>query len=258
MVWSFGDGGRGEGQSVSHIYYYPGEYIVALEASSGFYSVSARVRVTVSTPQLTLRTGGDNIHSFISTENQADNEIDLSGWKISARNKDFIFPQNTILGAHKTVSFASEVTGLITPFGVSASLHFPNGTPVDLYNEKMLSSVATPISSEKSSEEIISKQSIFPSPQLRGSQDGEQTASALNTLSNSFIHSNTLAPREEKRRWLWYLGVGSFGAVALVGLRFSRGRGKIDSVDDYEIIEDNTEEEGESHKIVQPQSKFPF
>lgn len=257
MVWSFGDGGRGEGASATHIYYYPGEYIVALEASSGFYSASARIRVVVGTPQLMLHTGGDNIHSFISIENQANSEVDLSGWKISAQNKDFIFPQNTILGAHKTVSFASEVTGLITPLGVSASLHFPNGTLINLYSEKILSSAEIPVSSEKSSGKIISKQSISPSSQLRGLQTREQTASVLNTLSDPFIHSDTLASKKRGRGWLWYSGAGALGIFAFLGFRLSRRAQKTDDIDEYEIIEDEISEK-EENKTVSPLNKFPF
>ncbi len=259
MAWSFGDGAREEGQSVSHIYYYPGEYIVVLEVSSGYYSASARVRVVVSTPKLILRTGGDSAHSFFSIENQGDNEIDISGWRISATDKNFLFPQNTILGARKTVPFPSEVTGLIAPLGISPSLYFPNGTLVMLYQEKISPAPATGIPFEESSGKIISRQSTpTPAPQLRGSQKGEQAASVLNTLSDPFIHSNTLAPAEEERRWFWYLGVGSFGAVAFIGFRFSRGRGKTDSVDDYEIIEDNTNKEGEDQETAQPQRELPF
>lgn len=257
IIWSFGDGGSGDGQSVSHIYYYPGEYIVALEAASGFYSASARIRVTVGTPQLTLHTGGDTVHSFISIENQANSEIDLSGWSISAQNKDFTFPQNTILGAHKTVSFAPEVTGLITPLGVFASLRFPNGTPVPLYQENTLSPTTTSISSEKSSGKMASKQSISPPVQLRGLQTREQMASPVNTLSDPPVHSGTLRSLKRGMGWLWYLGAALLGALAFLGFRLSRIWKKTDSVDEYEIIEDETDEK-EENKIAPPRNKFPF
>lgn len=257
MVWSFGDGGNAEGQSVSHVYYYPGEYVVVLDASSGFYSASARVRVTVSVPQLMLRTGGDHTHSFVSIENQGDNEIDLSAWKIHTQDKDFIFPQNTVLGARKIISFPSEVTGLVTPLGTSVSLHFPNGTLVPLHHENTPPHTGE-ISLKVPSEKMISKQSFPVLPRINNPQVLGQIASVIEALPDTSFKSNTISSvKKEGRLWLWYLGVGALGALAFVGVRFSRIWAKTDIADEYEIIEEKEKEES-AHEVTRARDTLPF
>ncbi|MBI3634365.1 MAG: lamin tail domain-containing protein [Candidatus Yonathbacteria bacterium] len=254
FVWVFGDGARSDGTSVNHTYYYPGEYIVVLDASSGFYSASTRVRVIVSAPQLVLHTGGDNSRSFVSIENQSGNEVDLSGWIIREGGKDFIFPQHTILGARKEVSFASDVTGLIVSPNEEVSLHYPNGTRVESFVKSVVPLVTSLLPSKEKLPEKTSGQLSALSQGTDLILPSEQKASALNAFSDPFIHSNTLAPEKKTRWWLWYGGVLILGFLAFVGSRLSRRSAKVDLADTFEIIEGN--EEGDEE--TPPHTTLPF
>lgn len=60
IVWAFGDGATSEGSSVLHTFYYPGEYTAVLDASSGYYAASDRVKIFAVTPILAIYSGADD------------------------------------------------------------------------------------------------------------------------------------------------------------------------------------------------------
>ena len=234
MSWSFGDGGGAEGASVLHTYYYPGEYTAVLDASSGYYSASDRVRVLVVTPNLALRTGGDNARSFVVIENRAGDELDLSGWQVSANGKNFVLPKNTLLGARGSITLASEVTGLATPIDSSASLHFPNGAQVELQGEIISTVPAVPIAKESFQEKKILKPLTKTYAQV--SKTSPQEASTAGLLSDIATPAHGKSEQKIESVWPWYIASAFLGALALLGLRFARSKRTL--ADEFEIIEE--------------------
>lgn len=233
MVWAFGDGASAEGASVEHTYYYPGEYTVILDASSGYYAASNRVRIIAVLPLVTLRTGGDEARSFVAVENRGGDELDLSGWKVESAGKTFTIPKNTLIGAHKTLTLASEITGLATPTGSTASLHFPNGTVVPaqdtLVHEKL---VPVQVQNSEKSAVVAREKKQVPVKQIP-----TQTASIATAFSE-------IPTSKESSLWMWYVGVVFLAAFALLGLRLMRTSTASDAVtaDDFEIIDEDENE----------------
>lgn len=246
LVWSFGDGGRGEGAGVTHTYYYPGDYIVVLDASSGYYSASDRVAVHVAAPLLALRTGGDTARSFVIIENRGSDEVDLSLWQIKGGDGIFILPQNTILGARKILTLASEVTGLSTPAGSVASLHFPNGTRVEMQGGTLVS-VPTPSQSSIARPELAERVPAAPvvaSAHTSVLSTRGQEAAALGAVDVTTVAP--LPPQESGSLWPWYIGAAFLGALAFFGVRFAKSE-EVETpslADDFEIFE----EEDKSNK----------
>lgn len=235
FIWNFNDGAPPvNGEVATHIYSEPGEYwaTVQLDPAFGYSSELYRVRITVALPNIALHTGGDSVHSFITIENRAENEIDLSGWKVSSDGKIFTFYPNTLLVAHGTIKLASDKTGLSAPVGAFASLRFPDGTPVKLQSEITPAAPATPTSDESFKEKIISKPTVAPYPAIVS--ESVQKASVADIVSDI---STPLVPTRKNGSMLpWYTGVAFLGAVALLGLRFARSKGTL--ADEFEIIED--------------------
>lgn len=234
LAWSFGDGARGEGQGISHTYYYPGDYIVVLDASSGYYSASDRVTVHVSVPLFTLNTGGDQTHSFVAIENRGIDEIDLSLWQVVGNGKTFMFPQNTILSTKSTLTLASEISGLVTPEGSVAFLNFPNGTRAEANSPIQAKNVTTKLTKKVSIKDkptVVAKPAIMILPQ-------NQEASAIGVIENI----QDTQTQNGSVLWPWYIGAAFFAALALLGLRLTRGEKKEKEealvADDFEIIED--------------------
>ena len=228
MVWAFGDGASAEGTTVTHTYYYPGEYTVIIDASSGYYAASDRVRIVAVAPLLALRTGGDEMHSFVAIENRGNDELDLSGWQVGAAGKIFSIPNHTLIGAHKTLTLASEVTGLATPAGSTASLHFPNGTQVSIQEE------VTP-TTFSSSDKIAHMSPAVYSVETKALQQENQEASVIGA-------TQSLMPENSKVDiWVWYVGVAFFAAIALLGFRFTRKTSTpgLLTADDFEITDED-------------------
>jgi len=91
--WSFGDGFVGAGQFVTHIYKYPGEYIVVLNAKAGDAVATSRSKVRVVAPEISISVG----EGYLELLNNSNAEINLFNWKIVHAGKAFIFQPDTII-----------------------------------------------------------------------------------------------------------------------------------------------------------------
>lgn len=116
-LWTFGDGASREGQNITHIYQYPGEYVVALTISPNISlkdpAVSDYLLVKAIPNQVfisEIKTGPD---SFIELENKSKEEIDISGCQIKYNNQSFIFPASTRIRPNAYLVIPSSVSGMI-------------------------------------------------------------------------------------------------------------------------------------------------
>lgn len=91
--WSFGDGYTDDGALVSHIYKYPGDYAVVLNARAGNTFAVARLKVKVA--QLDLKLAETD--AYVEISNNATSEVNLFNWKIISNHKGFIFQPDTII-----------------------------------------------------------------------------------------------------------------------------------------------------------------
>ena len=233
MTWALGDGGNAEGASVSHVYYYPGEYTAILDAASGYYSASDRVRVLAVAPSLALHTGGDNTRSYIAIENFGGDELDLSSWKVTVDEKTFALPKNTVIGGHKILTLPSEVSGIMVATSTIAKLYFPNGTAVLIQGAPAVSSPDSPLH--------VNPQVATMAVALRGRTE-RAPAQAANVLASIGGDSNTLASEaQESSLWMWYTGIALLGALAVFGLRMGRKAEETTgpTAEDFEIIEES-------------------
>lgn len=235
-TWSFGDGASAEGESVSHTYYYSGEYTAVLDVVSGSLRATDKMLVRVVLPNLSLLAGGDAVRSFFTIQNQSGDELDISGWQVVASKKTFTFPKNTILGARKSATFASEVTGLDTPAGDIPEIRFSNGTRIEVKVETVVPQSLVVKAVEKP--KAVANANVPTRTLSQTSQ--HQEASVANAIPE------TPAPiREERGLWPWYIGSAFLGALALLGIRLTQ---KVENkatinADDFEIIEETNDEE---------------
>lgn len=234
FVWGFGDGGVTEGKTVVHTFYYPGEYTAVLDVASGYYAASDRVYVTAISPNFALHTGGDVTRSFIAIENQTANELDLSAWQVSVSGKIFILPKNTILGARKTLTLPSEITGLVSPPGSLPQLLFPNGFPVKSGGGEAVAQQTPEKYSAPAGAQILRSAPVH---------EVSQQASAVGTVTA--LPEAALNTGSEKGDMMpWYIGVAFLGALALLALRATRkeeSQNKHEeelTADDFKIIEE--------------------
>ena len=237
ISWSFGDGGMADGTSVSHIFYYPGDYIVVMEASSGYYSASDRIAVHVVTPVLSLRAGGDEVRSFVTLENGGSDEVDLSLWQIESAGKVFILPQHTIVGARKTLALPSEITGIISPKESIVFLRFPNGTRVE--TNQYTAPSAPPQKMNVDITPVSRVSAVVPRTVLSDRENASQEATAIGAFDGTVP---SLENTTTERLWPWYIGAAFLALFAIIGARFAREQKNEEkrglTADDFEIKEE--------------------
>lgn len=107
--WSFGDGTTGTGIVVTHVYAYPGEYVVVLNATLPDEGAVSRTDVSIVPASLAINVA-DSTH--IEVMNNSSREINLYGRALATGSKIFAFPKDTIIKAGQKISFSAKVTGL--------------------------------------------------------------------------------------------------------------------------------------------------
>jgi len=103
--WTYGDGSKDTGIDVSHTYKYPGEYVVVLNGESGSEKAVSKTVVKVLDPNIsiTLISSGD-----FEIKNLGSEDINLGGWEVKDAVSKFIFPEDTIVGAGKSITIPKE------------------------------------------------------------------------------------------------------------------------------------------------------
>ncbi|MCK4918275.1 MAG: PKD domain-containing protein [Candidatus Pacebacteria bacterium] len=126
--WSFGDGTKGNGQTILHNYPYPGEYLVIMEVISGEYSTCDKLKVKVIPSEMFISSVNLSLdNNFIELHNPSGYEVNLSWWRLRADNNFFTFPKNTILLPKAYIKLPFSVTKLLPKENSVIQLLYPNG-----------------------------------------------------------------------------------------------------------------------------------
>lgn len=129
VTWSFGDGMQRTGASVYHAYYYPGEYVAVVHATTadgGNATAESIVTAKDASIKITSVSGRG-----ITLANNDSRTLDLSLWRLSAGGKEFKIPANTQILSGRTILFPSQIIQL--PITGSASLLYPSGEAAATY-----------------------------------------------------------------------------------------------------------------------------
>jgi hypothetical protein len=105
--WNFGDGSTATGKEVSHVYEYPGTYVLTVWGGFKRQEQVARHEVTVLPVVLSLTT---NEAGDVQLNNDSPYEIDISGYKVKGR-EDFVFPARSIILPYGTITLPQERVG---------------------------------------------------------------------------------------------------------------------------------------------------
>jgi|GEM_PF-2812352 len=107
--WNFGDGSEAGGEVVTHVYEYPGEYVVVLSLTSAGGGAVSRTNVRVIDPEIKIVNANSE---KIDIKNESLDEVSMYGRVLVAGDDYFIFPKDTIIKPGRTISYGSSVTGL--------------------------------------------------------------------------------------------------------------------------------------------------
>lgn len=234
-MWSLGDGILKDGKKITHTYLYPGEYVAVLEVSSGYFSGSDRLRVSVIKPEIVISKIGDTTDYFIEITNNSKNDLDLSGWILKSQNEQFFIPKNTIIAPLSKIIFSSLTTRLSFKQNDKPSLLYPSGATAATFGDQLVvvakkevneeSNINTPSVVKEEADRVFSSKNITASVALASSY-GE----------NRPLEQNQTLPVK------WLFSVGVLSVLAIFGVMFNaRGVSKQStglSADDFEIEEE--------------------
>lgn len=105
--WNFGDGSIRRGREVSHVYKYPGTYVVTTFAEFKRQHATLQKTITVLPVSLSLT---QNSAGDVQVNNDSPYELDLSGYKLVGENS-FVFPPRTFLLANQTITVPTYMLG---------------------------------------------------------------------------------------------------------------------------------------------------
>ena len=113
FLWNFGDGALQEGKAITHIYHFPGIYRVNLAVSSGEYTGSDWLTVTVIPAALKLSEINPGQGGFVEIFNGSDADVDLAGINITDEGgRVFRLPSRTIVGAGGAIAIPNIIPAL--------------------------------------------------------------------------------------------------------------------------------------------------
>ncbi|MFA6797636.1 MAG: PKD domain-containing protein, partial [Candidatus Paceibacterota bacterium] len=108
--WSFGDATENKGNEISHVYKYPGEYIVVLNAQYNGEKAVSRTSVKVLEPKIMLSINQNSLE----ITNNGDDEINIGDWKIKGSQSEFLIPRDTIISSKNKVILSLGDIGFVS------------------------------------------------------------------------------------------------------------------------------------------------
>ncbi len=248
-VWTFGDGGTKEGESVLYNYKYPGKYVVILNASSGEYTASDRVIIEATPADVEISLVGTGADSFVEVYNKTKYELDLSWWKLRADNQIFIIPEDTIILPNRKIIFPQQHTKFEIKKGEKVELLYPNSTVIFSYIWKP--DVQTPIQKKQIIQTKKLKTYIPPAkddfPQTNNSIEKKEKEEKKPEIKiepkNQSANILTITNDNSNNIYKWLFGVTTLVIISIIGVLFVGGTknatyGISKEADEYEIIED--------------------
>jgi len=134
--WNFGDGQTADQIKVSHIYQYPGTYIITLTVNDGQNSSTDIIKVSIYSQAIVISeflpspAGKDEENEWLEIQNQSDQIADLSGWQIkdAGSQSGFTFPEHSLIEAQSYLVLKRQTTKIaLNNDQDTLSLFYPTG-----------------------------------------------------------------------------------------------------------------------------------
>lgn len=106
--WNFGDGTIASGQNVTHVYRYPGTYVVTVYGGYKRQEQVARHEITILPVTISLTT---NEKGDVQINNDSPYELDISGYTVQGE-RSFVFPPRSIVLSGQTITIARQKLGI--------------------------------------------------------------------------------------------------------------------------------------------------
>lgn len=133
-LWNFGDADVREGQRVTHVYAFPGTYIVRLHVASGMHTAFDDVTVRVSRNAVAISEIVPGAGGWVELQNDGAHAVHVGGWAFIVRslNRTFVLPAGMVIAPRSYAVLLSTTTYVpLSSGGDSVSMMYPNDTLAD-------------------------------------------------------------------------------------------------------------------------------
>jgi hypothetical protein len=137
--WSFGDGTSVTGQFVSHIYEYPGDYVVILTSDGGAENAVAKTKVRITEPKVDITIAND---AYVELHNQGSFEVNVGDWILGSGHDRTSLAKDTIIEPGSKIKIpikntklreAKDELYLALPLGgLASTYHIDNGSQYEM------------------------------------------------------------------------------------------------------------------------------
>ncbi len=131
-TWSFGDGTSAQGEILEHVYRFPGDYQVVLNAGFSQGLAVSRTAVKIIDPIIKIADISP-IRGYVALANEGTNEINLGGWILQNASSSFILPPDTIITPQSPLKLPTAVLPSSLLATGSLSLSTPDSSLVHRY-----------------------------------------------------------------------------------------------------------------------------
>ncbi|MFH1938139.1 MAG: PKD domain-containing protein, partial [Patescibacteria group bacterium] len=139
--WNFGDGATDTEKISTHIYTYPGQYIVSLLVNDGELSNLDVITVNVYAESIII---SEFNNEWIELYNQSDQIANLSNWQLDGQEQGsstpFVFPPNSLIAPNQFLVLTQQITKLVlNNNNDQVRLIYPDGsvaTEISYYTEE--------------------------------------------------------------------------------------------------------------------------
>ncbi len=138
FFWNFGDGATETEEKASHIYLYPGQYMVGLLVSDGEFSDLDIITVNIYSRSVIISEfipdpiGQDSENEWIELFNQSDEIANLTDWQLDDEeggSRPFIFLKNSLIAPHQFLVLRRPITKLaLNNDRDQVQLFYPDGS----------------------------------------------------------------------------------------------------------------------------------
>lgn len=147
FLWNFGDGTGGVGEKIEHSFASSGVFSVLVSATStagtiGSKKLSVRIasglsvqNVGVKISEVLVNPIGADKKEFVKLHNSSSSTVDLSGWKLIYKDKEYVFLEKTKIFATSSLVFYQAVTHfMLENTGGKIELLTPDDDLADVLN----------------------------------------------------------------------------------------------------------------------------
>lgn len=180
VFWSFGNGDRKKGKNILYNFQFPGSYVVVANVTNDVYSASDRVVVEATPADIRI---SEVKEEYIALKNNSSFEINIGGWILFSRGKQFYFPKDTILLSGQEVFVSNKRTGLSGSDPKTVALQYPNGVVATTYEYPLFIARSAEVTQNNTTSKLpasrgtekplVDRQSLVSAPVVASSNEND-------------------------------------------------------------------------------------